>query len=83
MDKVKNHISGWLYESQSDFELINELPRRQTLHLIYPPPPPLEFVPLLTKRMDRIVPKILITIGCILLAAAIIAQIARACGVFK
>ena len=78
MDTVHKHVSGWLYESQQEFDAIDAIPRRSAIEIVFPPPEPLEYVPLISKRMDSIMPKLLIAAGALIVVVIIISQIITA-----
>lgn len=75
MDK---HVSGWIYDSQHDFDTIDAIPRRGAIEKIWPPPAPYEYIPLLNKRIDSIIPILLIAAGALIVVVIIISQIITA-----
>ena len=78
MNAIHEHVSGWLYESQQEFDAIDAIPRRSAIEIVFPPPEPLEYVPLLSKRMDSIMPKLLVAAGALVMVIIIISQIIMA-----
>jgi phage recombination protein Bet len=77
---VSSVVNALCAAYDGEFDAINAIPRRQALLLVYPPPERLEFVPLLNKRMDNLLPRLMVYAAIVGMIAVIGYQIMHAKG---